>query len=192
MRVVLGVVLVAAAAGFVFMLLGTDVLQSRERLDPALDRKAPPAVEWADRESLDRMSEQLADLAAAMDRLGRRLEELRPSPDSRMTRATDPTPAETPGGAAVEAGRVGGRSSITGVGAPPDSGRRQRFEELRGQPWGDITRRHWFWTFDQALEHYGPPDSIYPSEGGRVDFIYRVGEEEHRLQFYDGRLLIVN
>jgi hypothetical protein len=55
-----------------------------------------------------------------------------------------------------------------------------------------VNRAHWFWSYADALERYGPPDEIMPIEPGRVDFAYRDGNDQVRLQFYDGRLLVVN
>lgn len=144
-----------------------------------------------DASSLDRLSKSVEGLRASVERLSQRLAEWDDRPESRPRGGQDSIVVDrfTLTGETPAHSR---RDAAIGIRSAPEPERRKRFEELRGQPEIEVNRRHWLWTLSDAVQHYGPPDEIHPMETGRVDLVYRTGNLEHRLAFYDGLLLLVH
>jgi hypothetical protein len=93
--------------------------------------------------------------------------------------------ASAPARAATGAG--GGNAPLV---MPPAGSRKDALAALVGREWDQLSREHRFWTFQQVLDRYGPPDEV--TNGGQWLYHYPDNKgasyQTFSFQFADGYL----
>jgi hypothetical protein len=152
------------------------------------------------------------DLASGMRALAREIEALRmalgkaPEPGREALPAA--SAAEPPSSFATEqvtrdlervidqlAARSGSLASVTShaVVAAPAEAHPERIAALRHQPEAERSRAHFFWTYQQVLDRYGMPDSIYHSPDGLLTWYYQTdADSQLGFGFFDGYVIQVS
>ncbi len=79
-----------------------------------------------------------------------------------------------------------GRASPGGIGITPlilpSGGKRlDALESLSGRGWQELSRDHRFWTYQQVLDRYGPPDEVNGS--GQWLYMLPLADGERSLTF---------
>ena len=162
-------------------------------------------------EPVDAPALDVRDLVNGMRALTREIEELRAA----LPRAADParealpatsrasqpsTSVEEPGSRDLEGviEQIAARAGATMSAAPraivvPSESHPERIAALRQQAEAERSRAHFFWSYQQVLDRYGMPDSIYHASDGLLTWYYRTDDVEHQLGFgfYEGFVIQV-